>query len=93
MRREVLLITFITFTFLLNKVHGMVYLDGNTHLDLLYHKSLPYQRHRENYQTSLLEGLTQPGFQIKKCSAINVISGKFEGLLSFAIYDVKKKLV
>ena len=42
MRREVLLITFITFTFLLNKVHGMVYLDGNTHLDLLYHKSLPY---------------------------------------------------
>ena len=36
MRREVLLITFITFIFLLNKVHGMVYLDGNTHLDLLY---------------------------------------------------------
>ena len=30
MRREVVLIAFITFVFLLNKVHGMIYLDGNT---------------------------------------------------------------
>ena len=36
MKRVVPLITFITFIFLLNKVHGMVYLDGNTHFDLLY---------------------------------------------------------
>ena len=36
MRREVLLIT------LLNKLHGMVYLDGNVHLELLYWKSLHY---------------------------------------------------
>ena len=36
MRRVVPLITFITFIFLLNKVHGMVCLDGNTHFDLLY---------------------------------------------------------
>ena len=56
MRREVLLISFIIFMFLLNKVHGMVYLDGNTHLDILYQRSLRYQHYRENYQTSFLEG-------------------------------------
>ena len=30
MRRELVLIAFITFVFLLKKVHGMIYLDGNT---------------------------------------------------------------
>ena len=55
MRRKVLLITLTIFIFLLNKVQGMAYLDGNTHLDLLYQKSLGYQHHWENYQTSLLD--------------------------------------
>ena len=55
MRRKVLLITLTIFIFLLNKVLGMAYLDGNTHLDLLYQKSLGYQHHQENYQTSLLD--------------------------------------
>ena len=61
MRTKVLLITFIILIFLLTKVHGMVYLDGNAHLDLLYQKSLRYKHHRENYQTSLLEGLIPSG--------------------------------
>ena len=64
MRREVLLITFIIFIFLLNKVHGMLYLDGNTNLDVLYQKSLRYQHHRGNYQTSSLEGLIPSDLQI-----------------------------
>ena len=78
MGREVLLITFIIFTFLLNKVHKMVYLDGNTHLDLLYQKSLRYQHHRENYQLSFLERLIPSVLRIKKCPAINAISDTFE---------------
>ena len=70
----------------------MVYLDGNTHLDLLYHKSLRYQHHRENYQTSLLGGLTLPVFRIKKCSAINPISDTSGEQLNFVIYDAENKL-
>ena len=56
----------------------MVYLDGNTHLDFLYQKSLLYQHHRENYQTSFLEGLIPSGLRIKKRPAINAISDTFE---------------
>ena len=78
MEREVPLITFIIFTFLLNKVHGMVYLDGNTHLDVLYQKSLHYQHHRENYQLSFLEKLILSVLRIKKCTAINAISDMLE---------------
>ena len=93
MRKKVLLIPFIIFTFLLNKVHGMVYLDGNIHLDLLYQKSLRYQHHRENYQTSLLEGPIPSGLQIKKRPAINAISDTFEEQWNFVLYDAEKKLV
>ena len=36
MRREVFLITIVILIFLLNKVHGTVFLDGNAHLDIMY---------------------------------------------------------
>ena len=85
--------TFITFIFLLNKVHGTVYLDGNTHLNLLHQKSLRYQHHRENYQTSLLEGLTPSGFRIKKCLVMNAIFDTFKEQWNFVLYDTEKKLV
>ena len=93
MRRKVLLITFMIFIFLLNKVHGMACLDGNTHLDVLYQKSLRYRHHRENYQTSLLEGLTPSGLRIKKRPAITSISDTFEEQWNFVLYDAEKKLV
>ena len=71
----------------------MIYLDRNTHLDLLYQKSLRYQHHWENYQTNLLEGLIPSGLQIKKHPDINAISYMFEGQWNFVLYDAKKKLV
>ena len=52
-----------------------------------------YQHHWENYQTSLLEGLTPSGLQIKKRPAINSISGTFEEQWNFFLYDAEKKLV
>ena len=64
-----------------------------THLDLLYQKSLRYQHHWENYQTSLLEGLTPSGLQIKKCPAINSISDTFEERWNFVPYDAEQKFV
>ena len=93
MRRQVLLNTFTIFIFLLSKVHGMVYLDGNTHLDLLYQKSLSYQHHWENYQTSFLEGLIPCGLRNKKHPATNAISDTFEEQWDFVLYDAKTKLV
>ena len=55
--------------------------------------SLHYQHHRENYQTSLLEGLTPSGLRIKKCPAINPIYNMFEEQWNFVLYDAGKKLV
>ena len=43
----------------------MVFLDGNSHLDYLYQKSLRYWHH-ENYVTSLLEGFIPKGLRFKK---------------------------
>ena len=44
--------------FTLVVTHGMAYLDGKTHLDFLYLKSLCYQ-------ISLLEGLTHVACELK----------------------------
>ena len=77
----------------MNKVDGTFYLDRNTHLDLLYQKSLRYQHHRENYQTSLLEGLTPSGFRIKKRLVMNTIFDTFKEQWNFVLYDTEKKLV
>ena len=62
-------------------------------MDLLYQKLLRYQHHWENYQTSLLEGLTPSGLRIKKRPAINSISDTFEEQWNFVLYDAEKKLV
>ena len=57
--RLLLLITLLIFIPKIKKVKGMVFFDGNSHLDYLYQKSLRYQHHCENYVTSLLVGLYQ----------------------------------
>ena len=64
-----------------------------TKKDFLYQKSLCYQHHRENYQTSLLEGMTPSRLQIKKCQTINAISDTFEEQWNFVFYNDKKKMV
>ena len=92
MRRKVLFITFILI-FLLNKVHRIIYLNENAHLDIFYEKSLCYQHHQENYQTSLLQGLIPFGLRIKKHPAINAISDTFDKQLNFVLYDAEEKLV
>ena len=64
--------------FLVINVHGMVYLDGDAHLDVLYLKPLYYHHHQENYYTRLLKGLIPSGLRIKRGPAINAISDTFE---------------
>ena len=59
----------------------------------MYQKPLRYQYHWENYQTSLLEGLTHSGLRIKKRPAITAIFDTFEEQWNFVLYDAEKKLV
>ena len=49
--RLLLLITLLIFILKIKKVKGLVFFDGNSHLNYLYWKSLRYQHHRENYVT------------------------------------------
>ena len=75
--RLLLLITLLIFILKIKKVKGMVFFDGNSHLDYIYQKSLRYQHHRENYVTSLL-GFIPKGLRIKKCPAFEGVTDHFE---------------
>ena len=74
-------------------VNGMVLSGWNTHLDLLYQKSIRYQHHRENYVTNLLEGLMPSGLRIKKRPAFKPVSDTFEGKWNSVLYNTEKRLV
>ena len=73
--------------------NGMVVFDGSTHLGYLYQKSLRYQHHRENYLTSLLEGLIPSGLRINKRPAFESVSDEFENKWNSVLYDAEKRLV
>ena len=92
MRKDLRVITFLVII-LYHMINGMVVFDGNTHLDYLYQKSLRYQHHRENYLTSLLEGLIPSGLRINKRPAFESVSDEFENKWNSVLYDAEKRLV
>ena len=77
MTRKLLMITFVSIL-IFNVVNRMVLSGWNTHLDLLYQKSVRYQHHPENYVTSLLEGFIPSGLRIKKRPTFKPVSDTFE---------------
>ena len=87
-----LLITLLILISKIKKVNGMVFFDGNDHLDYLYQKSLRYQHHRENYVTSLLEGFIPKGLRIKKRPAFEPVTDHFESQWNSILYDTEKKI-
>ena len=91
--RLLLLITLLIFILKMKKVKGMVFFDGNSHLDYLYQKSLRYQYHRENCVTSLLEGFIPKGLRIKKRPAFETVTDHFENQWNSILYDTEKRLV
>ena len=91
--RLLLLITLMMLISKIKNVNGMVFFDGNYHLDYLYQKSLRYQHHRENYVTSLLEGFIPKGLRIKKCPAFEPVTDHFESQWNSILYDTEKRLV
>ena len=50
--RLLLLITSLILILKIKKVKGMLFFDGNGHLDYLYQKLLRYRYHCQNYVTS-----------------------------------------
>ena len=91
--RLLLLITLLIFILKIKKVKGMVFFDGNSHLDDLYQKFLRYQYHRENCVTSLLEGFIPKGLRIKKRSAFEAVTDHFENQWNSILYDTEKRMV
>ena len=72
-----LLINLLIVILKIKKVKGMIFFDGNSHLDYPYQKSLRYQHHHENYVTSLL-GFIPKGLRIKNCPAFEAVTDHFE---------------
>ena len=58
-------------------VIGMAYIEVNSHLDLLFHKALRYEHHRENFRESLSNNVTPFGLRIKKAPATVPVNEDF----------------
>ena len=92
MRKVLRMITFILII-LYHTVNGTVVFVGNMYLDYLYQKSVRYQHHRENYLTSLLEGLIPSGLKINKRPAFELVTDEFENQWNSVLYDAEKRLL
>ena len=51
-------------------VIGLLYNEDNSHLDLLFQKTLHYEHHRERFRECLSNNVTLFGLHIKKAPAI-----------------------
>ena len=51
-------------------VTGMVYIEGNPHLDLLFQRALRYEQYLENFRESFSNKVTPFRLRIEKASAI-----------------------
>ena len=58
-------------------VTGMVYIERNPHLDLLFQKALRYEHHRENFKESLSNNVTPFRLRIKKAPALVPVNEDF----------------
>ena len=65
----------ITYTTL---VIGMVCIDGNSPLDLLFQKPLHYEHHCKNFRESLSDNVTTFGLHIKQATAILLVNEDFQ---------------
>ena len=66
----------------------------STHIaDRIYQRSLRYEHHQENYQSSLQHGITPFGLQLKKLAQIESISEDFRTKWSNILYNTERKLV
>ena len=81
----------ITLCYSITIIKGMVLSDGSSHLDFLFQKSLRYKHHKENYQTSLRDGVTPPRLRIKKEAAFLPVTEDFNIKWQSVLYDAEKR--
>ena len=85
-----LAIIYTIFTILLIE---MVYIEGNSHLDLLFQKALRYEHHRENFRESLSNNGKPFGLRIKKASAILSVNEDFHIKWKEILKNAEKELI
>ena len=71
----------------------MVYIEGNSHLDLLFQKALRYEHHRENFRESLSNNVTPFGLRIKKAPAIVPVNEDFHIKWQKILKSAEKELI
>ena len=74
-------------------VIGMVYIEGNSYLDLLFLKALRYEHHRENFRESLSNNITPFGLRIKKTPAIVPVNEDFHIKRQKTLKNAEKELI
>ena len=74
-------------------VIGMVYIERNSHLDLLFQKALRYEHHRENFKESLSNNVTPFGLRIKKAPAIVPVNEDFHIKWQKILKSAEKELI
>ena len=74
-------------------VTGMVYIERNWHLDLLFQKRLRYEHHRENFKESLSNNVTPFGLRIKKAPAIVPVNEDFHIKWQKILKSAEKELI
>ena len=71
----------------------MVLSVGDSHLDVLFQKSLRYNHHKENYQISLSDGIIPSGLRIKKELAFVPVTEDFHSEWNSVLFEAEKRLV
>ena len=74
-------------------VIGMAYIEVNSHLDLLFHKALRYEHHRENFRESLSNNVTPFGLRIKKAPATVPVNEDFHVKWQKILKSAEKELI
>ena len=83
----------ITLSYCISLIKGMVLSVGDSHLDVLFQKSLRYNHHKENYQISLRDGIIPSGLRIKKEPAFVPVTEDSHSEWNSVLFEAKKRLV
>ena len=92
MKSAYLMIIYILLT--ISLVEGMSLMnDGTQHLERLFHKTLRYQHHLQNYEESMRTRIVSKGLRIKKAPAFAPVSKDFYIKWDEVLYNAEKNLI
>ena len=74
-------------------VIGMLYIESNAHLDLLFQRSLSYEHHRKNFKESFSNNVTPFGLCITKAPAIVPVNEYFHIKWQKILKSAEKELI